>query len=429
MKVRQNSVCALLVLLAAILAPALLPTLVSAQTGPSITQQPASQMVGVGANVTLTVAVSGSGPFTYQWIFNGTNLPSGLITTVAGGGPVGNLGDVGPATQAFLNSPYGVAEDASGDLFIVSQVGQSVRKVDAKGIITTVAGNGTRGYSGDGGFATGASLDNPVGAVVDSSGSLFIADSGNYRVRKVDVNGIITTVAGIGASGILGDCGPATNAFVSPISVAVNTFGNLFIAGNGRIREVDTNGIITTVAGTGSSGFSGDGGSATNAEISPSAVALDVFGDLFIAEQSNLRVRKVDLNGVITTVAGNGSSGYSGDGGAATNASLDYPEDVAVDPYGNLFITDVANQRIRKVDSRGIIITVAGDGTTGYSGDGGAATNASLKFPTYLAVDAFGNLFIADTVNQRVREVHFGAPSLNLDSISGSSEKFVLRMV
>jgi sugar lactone lactonase YvrE len=298
-----------------------------------------------------------------------------------------------------------VAVDANGNLFIADS--SYVRKVDTNGLITTVAGNGASGYSGDGGAATNASMKNPQGVALDALGNLFIADENNQRIRKVDTNGLITTVAGNGSYGYSGDGGAATNASLYyPAGTALDALGNLFIADedNQRIRKVDTNGIITTVAGNGSYGYSGDGGAATNASLrDPVGVAVDAYGNLFIAD--SFYVRKVDTNGLITTVAGNGVQTYSGDGGAATNASLWYPESVAVDASGNLFIADRLNSRIRMVNAGGLITTVAGNGSYGYSGDGGAATNASLNYPDGVAVAASGDLFIADSFNGRVREV------------------------
>ena len=219
---------------------------------PTITNQPASQAVWAGGNVIFAVGVSGAGPFTYQWQFNTVNLPNGIITTVAGGG---SGGDGSAATNASLGSPYGVAVDASGNLFIADIGNQRIREVSTNGIITTVAGNGAYGYSGDGGAATNASLGYPDGVAVDASGNLFIADNLNSSIRKVSTNGVITTVAGNGTYGYSGDGGAATNANLHfPSGVAVDASGNLFIADsfNHRIRRVSTNGIITTVAGGGS---------------------------------------------------------------------------------------------------------------------------------------------------------------------------------
>jgi sugar lactone lactonase YvrE len=288
--------------------------------------------------------------------------------------------------------------------------------VNAQGIITTVAGNGTAGFGGDGGPATSARLNSPFGVAVDSSGNLFIADFQNHRIRKVDaITGIITTVAGSGPTGFLaggfsGDGDPATSARLnSPFGVAVDSSGNLFIADsfNDRIRRVDAStGIITTVAGGGF--VFGDGGPATSARLDfPSGVAVDSSGNLFIADTLNERIRRVDAStGIITTVAGGGF--VLGDGGPATSATLVLPFGMALDAVGNLFIADRFNDRLRKVDAAtGIITTVAGIGTAGFSGDGGPATSASLAEPVGVALGAAGNLFIADSSNQRIRRVVF----------------------
>ena len=216
-----------------------------------------------------------------------------------------------------------------------------------------MAGNGSASYSGDGGVATNTALYYPYGVAVDGAGNLLIAEAANNRIRKVGTNGIITTVAGNGGQGFSGDGGAATNASLNnPFGVAVDGVGNIFIADgyNQRIRKVGTNGIITTVAGNGGYGYAGDGGAATNASLrNPWGVAVDGAGNLFIADQSNVRIRKVDPNGIITTVAGNGSGGYAGDGGAASNAALSSPVGVGVDDAGNMLIADAGNNRIRKV--------------------------------------------------------------------------------
>ncbi|MBU6402916.1 MAG: serine/threonine protein kinase, partial [Verrucomicrobia bacterium] len=390
-------------LLSAVTAIALGSTASLAQTPPTITTQPTNQTAFVGSTVTLVVVVTGTGPFDYQWQLNGTNIPSGIISTAAGNGTQGNFGDGGAAANASLGNPTGIATDSAGNLFIADAGNNRVRKVTAAGIITTVAGNGTQGYSGDGGSATAANLANPVGVTVDSAGNLFIADDWNNCVRKVDTRGIISTVAGNASQGYSGDGGPALDAtFTAPAAVAVDGQGNLFIAdgGNNRVRQVDTRGIITTVAGNGTPAYSGDGGAATNASLRyPGGLATDPAGTLFIADAGNNLIRQVDTNGVITTVAGNGLFGYFGDGGAATDANLANPIGVALDAAGDLFIADQFNGRIRAVDPEGIISTVAGNGTPGFSGDGGGATDASLTSPSAVALDASGDLFVADTGN------------------------------
>jgi len=389
---------------------------------PSVTIQP-SQTNTAGTSVTLSVAADGPGPFSYQWQVNGTNIPNNIISTVAGGAFPGFHGDGGPATAAGLIDPDGVCLDAAGNLYIADEGDIRVRMVNTNGIISTVAGNGSQGYSGDGGPATNASLHGPAGVISDASGNLYIADYFNNRVRMVNTNGVITSVVGNGTSGCSGDGGTATNASLSsPYGMAFDGLGNLYFAdsGNLRIRRVDTNGIITTVAGNGNSGYSGDGGAATNASLLPSTVAFDAFGNLYIADYGNNHIRKVDPNGIISTVAGKSSSmvRYSGDGGPAFNACLYGPGGVVLDAAGNCYIGDGGNDRVRKVDPNGIITTVAGNGAPGYAGDGGAATTASFRDPTSVALDAVANLFIADRSNSRIRKVHFaGDPTLTLANV------------
>ena len=324
--------------------------------------------------------------------------------------------DNGPATEAWLRSPGGVAVDGAGNLFIADTVNHRIRKVDAAGVITTVAGTGRTGFGGDGGPAVEAWLRSPGGVAVDGAGNLFIADRGNYRIRKVDAAGVITTVAGTRRFGFSGDGGPAVEARLrNPSGVAADGAGNLFIADrdNYRIRKVDAAGVITTVAGTGVRGYSGDGGPAVDAHLfSPRGVAVDGTGNLFIGDTLNHRIRKVDASGVITTVAGTGGFGFGfgGDGGPAIQAALDFPSGVAADGTGNLFIADTDNHQIRKVDASGTITTIAGSGETGlfggaFGGDGGPAIQAALDSPTDVAADGTGNLFIADTGNDRIRKV------------------------
>ena len=335
---------------------------------------------------------------------------SGNISTVAGGGAGGVSGDGGAATAARLNYPQGVALDGSGNLYIPDTANHSIRKVDSSGNISTVAGT-----SGDGAAATAALLNRPTGVALDGAGNLYIADWGNNRIRKVDSSGNISTVAGTGTWGFSGDGGPATEAQLrEPLDVALDGAGNLYIADtiNQRIRKVDSSGVITTVAGSGTygyviHGFSGEGVAATEAQLyNPSGVALDGAGNLYIADTHNLRIRKVDTAGVITTVAGDGTQNYGGDGGPAVAAQLWNPSAVALDGSGNLYIADSVNNRIRKVDTAGVITTVAGSSTTGgFGGDGGPATAAQLRGTFGVALDGSGNLYIADWDNNRIRKV------------------------
>src|SRR5439155_445403 len=340
--------------------------------------------------------------------------PSGQLTTVAGNGTEGFSGDGGPATNAALSGPQGVYIDSAGNIFIADSLNDRIREVDAAtGIIHTVAGNGNFGFSGDGGPATSAELHSPSGVFGDSAGNIFIADSGNERIREVvAATGIIHTVAGNGNFGFSGDGGPAPDAeLVTPSGVFVDISGNIFIADrdNNRIRKVvAATGNIQTVAGNGTFGYSGDGGPATSATINvPSDVYADSAGNLFVADSFNNRIRKVvAATGDIQTVAGNGIADFSGDGGLAASAALYLPLGVYVDGFGNIFIADSNNSRIREVvAATGTIRTVAGNGTSGFSGDGGPATGAQLAGPKGVYVDSAGNLFIADTYNSRIREV------------------------
>ena len=332
---------------------------------------------------------------------------TGLLTTVAGNGGAGYGGDNGPATNAQLKDPFAVAVDSAGNLFIADRGNSRIRRV-SKGVITTVAGNGTAGYNGDNVPATSAQLNSPSGVAVDAAGSVYIADTENYRVRRVS-NGVIVTVAGNGMWGYGGDNGPAAAAVIDfPVSVAVGSTGDLYITDfyNNRIRRV-SNGVITTVAGNGTAGFGGDNGPAPEAQLyNPQSVAVDSAGDLYIADRGNARIRKVS-NGTITTVAGKDTTGSSGDDGPATSAELSSAYGVAVDFTGNLYIADTLNYRIRRV-SDGVIATVAGNGELSYSGDNGPAIGAGLKTPYAVAVDSANNVYIADQDNNRIRKVSNG---------------------
>ena len=336
----------------------------------------------------------------------------GTITTVAGGGEGAGSGDGGPATQARLDRPTSVVVDASVNLYIADRNNHRIRKVDSTGTITTIAGEGENGFDGDGGPAIQAQLASPTGVAVDGAGNLYLADQENHRIRQVDSAGTITTIAGrgeYGFGGYAGDGGPALAARLdSPTGVTVDRPGNLYLADrdNHRIRKVDSTGTMTTVAGMGEDGFGGDGGPAIQAQLdSPTGVTVDGSGSLYIADQDNHRIRKLDSTGTITTVAGMGEDGFDGDSGPATQAQLDSPTGMAVDGSGNLYIADRDNHRIRKVDSTGMITTVAGMGEDGFGGDGGPATQAQLDSPTGVAVDGSGNLYIADRGNRRIRKV------------------------
>ncbi len=342
-------------------------------------------------------------------------VTNGVITTVAGTGSQGYNGDNIAATTAQLNAPRGVAVDSAGNLYIADVFNHRVRKV-SNGVITTVAGTGTQGYNGDNIPAASAHLNAPRGVAVDSADNLYIADLGNIRVRKV-TNGVITTVAGNGGSGHSGDNIPATIAQLGcPTDVAADSAGNLYFTDycDNRLRKV-SNGVITTVAGTGTQGYNGDNIPAATAQLNaPWGVAVDSAGNLYIADAGNDRIRKVS-NGVITTVVGNGTQGYNGDNIPANTAQLGGPIGVAVDSAGSLYIADA--NRVRKV-SHGVITTVAGTGTPGYNGDNIPATTAQLNAPQGVAVDSAGNLYIADAGNNRVRKVSHGV----ITTVAGTGE-------
>ncbi len=342
------------------------------------------------------------------WAFGTALSPGtalGAITTVAGDSTAGFSGDGGPATGASLNRPSAVFVDGEGDLYIADTNNHRIRKV-ASDTMITITGNGTEGFSGDGGPAVSASLNTPHGIFVDGEGNLYIADTRNHRVRKVSSSGTITTIAGNGTEGFSGDGGPAASASLNrPHGVFVDGEGVLYIAdtNNHRIRKVVSD-TISTVAGNGARGFSGDGGPATQASLNgPVDIVADSTGALYISDRSNNRVRMV-VSDTITTVAGSGADGFSGDGGPATSASLSGPRGISLDGEGNLYIVDRKNHRIRKVASD-TITTIAGNGARGFSGDGGPAADASLNFPRDVFADGADTLYIADRENHRIRKV------------------------
>lgn len=330
-----------------------------------------------------------------------------IIRTPAGSGVFGFGGDGGPATSARFSTPNGVAVDASGNLFIADLYNDRIRKVDVNGVVTTFAGRFGGTFSGDGGPATEAGMFDVAGVAVDSKGNVYIADMDNNRIRKVDATGKISTVAGNGAYGFAGDNVPATQtALSSPAAVAVDAAGNLYIGDlfNHRVRKVNTQGTITTFAGTGVAGDNGDGGLATQAQLDiPEGLAFDQAGNLYIADSANDVVRKVDVSGKISTFAGTGQGGFTGDNSQAKQARLNSPRGVVADAAGNVYIVDAGNDRIRRVDLSGVITTIAGNGQSGFNGDGVTATQASLFEPAGLAADSYGVILIADSYNDRIR--------------------------
>jgi uncharacterized protein (TIGR03437 family) len=342
------------------------------------------------------------------------------ISTIAGTpGTGGYSGDGGPANTAQLNGPCALAVDNAGNLYIADSLNFRVREMAIGGNINTVVGTGTAGDTT--GTATSSQIRNPCGLLLDRSGNLYVADTTNHEVKKVS-GGALSKIAGTGTAGFSLDGNPAVNAQLNnPTGLALNAAGVLFIADtyNQRVRHIDTSGIIQTVVNfTGTQGYLGDGGAAIAAELNnPQGLAMDAAGNLYIADTDNGVIRKVPPDfSTISTVAGNGTNGYSGDGGPATQAQLSNPKDVAVDAAGNLYIADTTNCRIRVVTPDGIIHTVAGNGTPGYGGDGGAAAAAQLKFPASVKVDSGGNVYIADFGNQVIRQltpVPTGPPSVS----------------
>lgn len=347
-----------------------------------------------------------------------TNMKADTLTVLLNRGPttidlVATPTPV-PTPPAFdattFNKPNNIALDGRGGLYVSDQMHHRVARVDlASGAVTTVAGTGGMGGGGDGGPATAAQLTLPGGVALDAAGNLYIGDHGNNRVRRVDPNGIITTVAGTGVAGFSGDGGPATAAQLNgPFAVLIDAEGRLVISdfGNARIRRVDADGIITTVLGTGIPSFSGDGGPGTAAAIKAvTGLALHPSGDLLICDQYNFRVRRLGRDGIVTSIAGNGDHHSEGDGGPATAAGLSFPASVSADPAGNVYVSDQDGNRVRRIGADGMIDTVAGTGVTGYDGDGGPGNAARVWFPFGLASAADGTLYIADRYNHAIRAV------------------------
>ena len=485
------------------------PRAVHAGAPPVFTNQPAGGSFLIGEDVTLSAGVISTTPVAYRWMFNGTNIPNNLVSSVAGG----SGGDGGPAIACSI-MPHDVVADALGNVYVVDSLynvskpvsHHRIRKITPDGKISTFAGGAKQGFSGDGGLATDASLSYPYCLAIDLKGNVYFTDSGNVRVRRIGINGIISTVAGNGIAGFSGDGGPATQASLgNPEGIDVDQNGNLYIADydNHRIRKVGTDGIISTIAGDGAKRFFGDGGAATNASLYyPKSVAADPNGNVYVADAINLRIRKIDSSGIISTFAGSGIWGNSGNGGPATNAAMkpcrigmdsagnllvgeagnfevrrisklgiidvvpfpgfpSPPEGVHADGSGNVFVavpgadlvwkcdtngvtskvasngyttnyddglpanlselngvnglvfdkqdrlifSETNTHRVRMIGTDGIVTTIAGTGIAGYSGDGGAATNAQLNAPIGMALDGDSNLYIADSGNHVIRMI------------------------
>jgi uncharacterized protein (TIGR03437 family) len=358
--------------------------------------------------------------------------PTYTITTVAGNGTAGFGGDGGSPTAAQLFLPFAAAV-AGGNIYITDQVNHRVRIVNSSSI-NTLTGTGTAGFSGNDAAASKAQIFNPAGIIADNSGNVFFSDTRNQVVRKINSSGTITAYAGDAnqGAGFSGDTGSAKNSRLNtPAGLALDSGGNLYIAdaANNKIRKVTTGDVITSFAGNITPDFAGDGGPAINAELNnPEGVAVDAIGNVYIADTFNHRIRLVTLDGNIRTVAGNGKPGFAGDGGQATNAQLNHPEGVAVDAAGNIYIADSFNQRVRMVLTNGKIVTIAGNGGQAYTGDGDVATKATLNFPTSVFVDPQGNVYVSDSQNYVVRmltpsaaPVSPGVPSIKAGGIITAS--------
>lgn len=340
------------------------------------------------------------------------------VTTISGNGTPSYTGDGGQASAATLNHPDVVKIDKAGNLFIADEFNHVIRRISTSGVITTVAGTGISGYTGDNGPDTAAKLSRPSDVTFDAIGNIYITELGNAVIRKIGLTGIITTIAGTGTNGYSGDNGPATAARLSdPLGLTFDNSGNLFFSdiGNRRVRKINTAGIITTIAGTGMAGYSGDGGPATAAAIRFGGyLTIGAAGELFIADYGNHVVRKIDHSGIINTIVGNGTNATTGDGGPATNAGLISVSGILVDHAGNMVLSDRLGYVLRMVNTSGIITTIAGTGFAGFSGDGGPARVATFDQDLFCsAADAAGNLYIADRYNHRIRKITNPATETN----------------
>ena len=338
-----------------------------------------------------------------------------------------SIGDGRLGTDVVLTLVDGIATDSDGNIFISHRSQNRIRKVSPDGVITTIAGNGIAGFSGDGGFALDASLNFPAG-LVSKNGNLYIADRNNHRIRKIDSNGIITTVAGTGKPGCCNDNGLAKEAHLYfPSDVDIDLEGNLYISdrSNNRIRKVNSEGIITTIAGSGEPGYRGDFGPAEKSLLKyPFGISLDSKGNLYIADRGNNRVRKIDQRGIITTIAGDGTHSFGGDYGPANQSSLAFPTDVIVDSLGVIYIADRNNNRVRKIDRLGVITTLMGINQTEFNGDNEIAAETTLHLPFALAFNGEDRLLVVDRNHFRVREVRLQGNQV--ETVAGNG-KFLFR--
>jgi uncharacterized protein YjdB/sugar lactone lactonase YvrE len=345
-------------------------------------------------------------------VIAGVDTSSALkIYTIAGTGVAGFSGDDSLAVNAKINEPNYLTKDAVGNIYFSDYNNRRVRKISTEGIITTIAGNGTSGSGGDGGPATAAQLIEPGGLAIDASGNIYIADLGSNKIRKVSTSGVITTFAGTGSSSSSGDGGHATSATLNvPMGLAIDNAGNIYVTEQfgHRVRKITAgSNIISTIAGNGDIGYTGNGGPATAAKISyPNHIFLDSANNIYLTDNGNHALRKINNSGIITTIAGNGIQGFSGNGGAATAAKLDYPAGATMDDSGNIFIADFGNHRVRKINTSGIISTYAGTGTPGYNSDCIAPTSARVNDPLDLLMTNDGALLLSDASNNRIRKIH-----------------------
>ena len=415
-------------------------------TMPAILRQVAKRRLRQGclplACFLLAAAVPAQDVLSIPTSADGTPLPPpgmtlekmGIIDTLAGSGRQGDRGDGGPAAGAELDFPRSVAVDPDGNVYVAHPRSHRVRKIDTSGLISTLAGNGEDGDSGDGGPATDAELCFPSGVATDAAGNVYVADRCSHRVRKIDTDGVISTVAGNGSPGGGGDGGPAIEAQLAfPAAVAADPSGTLYVAegGSHRVRKVSVDGVITRFAGTGRPGYSGDGGLAARARLAnPAGVATDAAGNVYVADSWNHRIRKVDASGVISTIAGTGQRADGGDGGPAASAELAYPAAVALGPDGDLYVVtygpNTGNRRIRRIAADGMISSFAGTGEEGFGGDSDPAPAAQLAYPLGVAVDSGGNVYIADAGNFRIRVVRTGLQHRVALGISGDTVALVV---